>query len=166
MHPDPKLRRRPMPAVVAVAVLMSAPVAAHAAGPFAGLDGYWLGTGTISIKDGTKERMRCRGQYIVQKDDTNLQLSLRCDSDSYQFHVTSYTDANEGSLSGYWSEDTRNISGQVAGRATAGRVQISVRSGSFSATMVIQLRADRQQVVIRPSAGDVTEVAATMTRAR
>ena len=98
--------------LLAVAML-AAPGAALAAGPFAGLDGYWVGTGTVSLRSGTKERMRCKAQYTVNAEGSNLQISLTCDSDTYKFHVNSYVNAAGGSLSGNWSETTRNVSGRV-----------------------------------------------------
>ena len=39
------------------------PIDARAAGPFAGLAGNWIGSGTISMKNGTNERIRCRATY-------------------------------------------------------------------------------------------------------
>jgi hypothetical protein len=149
------------------ALVVVAPDRATAAGPFDGLDGLWAGVGTIALRDGTKERMRCRGQYLVRDDANNLQLSLICNSDSYQFHVNSYTASADGRLSGRWSETTRNVSGQVTGTATQGRVDISVSGGAvFAATMSLSLRSDKQSVVIKPTGTGVAQVSATLQRMR
>ena len=40
---------------------MAGGTAAYAAGPFAGMDGSWSGSGTVSFDSGTKERMSCHG---------------------------------------------------------------------------------------------------------
>ena len=61
---------------------------AEAVGPFQSLAGTWSGTGTISMKDGGHERIRCRGTYAVQSAGNNLQQELRCASDSYKFEMT------------------------------------------------------------------------------
>src|SRR4051812_31193443 len=67
------------------------PVPAQAeAGPFATLSGVWTGGGTVSLENGTKERLRCRVQYVTTNEGNNLQQSLNCDSASYHFHVNAY----------------------------------------------------------------------------
>eukprot|EP01035_Chromulina_nebulosa_P053727 gene53727-73468_t len=43
------------------AAMMVSVTAGHAqSGPFAGFDGSWSGTGTVSLSDGSSERIRCR----------------------------------------------------------------------------------------------------------
>src|ERR1700685_658529 len=66
-------------AVVAALVLSTS--AGHAqARPFAGFNGAWSGNGTVSLSDGSTERLRCRALYQI--DDTGLVLkqTLRCAS--------------------------------------------------------------------------------------
>ena len=46
----------------ATALLLSAS-ASYAEGPFAGFEGAWSGTGTVSLSDGSKERIRCKANY-------------------------------------------------------------------------------------------------------
>ncbi len=154
-------------AMLAVLLIAAVPGAALAAGPFAGLDGYWVGTGTVSLRKGTKERMRCRAQYMVNEDGSNLQISLTCDSDTYHYHVNSYANADGGSLSGNWSETTRNVSGQIGGKASPGRLQVRLSAGGqFGATMVVALKADRMTVIVTPKGTSVAGVSASLSRAR
>jgi hypothetical protein len=137
-------------------------------GPFAGLEGGWNGTGTISLTDGTKERMRCRNQYIVTNAGTNLQQALLCNSDSYEFHVNTYVNADpSGALSGSWTEVTRNVSGQVSGNVGGGKISVSVGPvATFSATMTITTTGDKQSVQIAPKGTDVALVSVSLTRGR
>jgi hypothetical protein len=146
----------------------SASPAENASGPFAGLDGAWSGAGTVSLADGTKERMRCKNQYLVREEGNNLQQALRCTSDSYQFHVNTYVDAdNNGALSGNWTEMTRNVSGRVTGKVAGGKIEVSVgNAGAFSATMSIVTTGNLQVVKIRPKGTDVTLVSVTLSKAR
>src|SRR6266478_664526 len=55
--------------LIAAAVLFVASVcgsAGHAqSGTFAGLGGSWHGGGTVSLDDGSTERIRCRANYAV-----------------------------------------------------------------------------------------------------
>ena len=137
-------------------------------GPFVSLDGIWSGSGTISLADGTKERMRCRNQYLVREGGNNLQQALRCTSDTYEFHVNTYVDAHdEGALSGNWSEMTRNVSGRVTGKVAGNKIQVGVGNlGGFSAKMSIVTTGNRQAVKIEPTGTDVTLVSVTLTKAK
>src|SRR5436305_6849719 len=49
------------------AALMLSVTASHAqaAGPFAGFDGNWSGTGTVALSNGTTENIRCKADYKV-----------------------------------------------------------------------------------------------------
>jgi hypothetical protein len=144
-----------------------APPAAEAAGPFAGLDGYWVGTGTVSLRSGTKERMRCKAQYMVSAEGSNLQISLTCDSDTYKYHVNSYANADAGSLSGNWSETTRNVSGSLSGRASPGKLQVRLSAGGqFGASMSVALTGNRMSVTVTPKGTSVAGVTASLNRAR
>ena len=151
--------------VLALALPASLPAAA--AGPFAGLDGYWVGTGTVALRNGTKERMRCKAQYLVNPEGSNLQISLTCDSDTYAFHVNSYANAAGGSLSGNWSETTRNVSGSLSGRASPGKLQVRLSAGGqFGAGMNVAIQSNRMAVTVTPSGTSVRSVTASLDRAR
>src|SRR5947199_9917534 len=78
-------------------------------GPFAGMAGVWAGGGTVTLDDGSSERIRCRATYAVSRDGSGLNQSLTCASDSYRFNLASNVVASGGSLSGTWSESSRGI---------------------------------------------------------
>ena len=153
--------------ILVAVVMLATPVAALAAGPFAGLDGYWVGTGTVSLRSGTKERMRCKAQYMVNPEGSNLQISLTCDSDTYKFHVNSYANADNGSLTGNWSETTRNVSGGLSGRASPGKLQVRLNAGGqFGASMAVTMKSNQMAVSVTPSGTSVAGVSASLSRAR
>src|SRR5437773_1886626 len=101
-------------AAVAFFVTSLAASTGHAqSGPFAGMAGNWSGGGTVTLDDGSKERIRCRATYAVGAGGTGLNLSLTCASDSYKFILSSNVVAQGGALSGTWSESSRGISGNL-----------------------------------------------------
>src|SRR6201994_4274681 len=72
------------------AALMLSVSAGHAqSGPFAGFDGTWSGNGTVSLSDGSTERIRCKADYKVNGNGLNLKQNLHCASDSYKFDLSS-----------------------------------------------------------------------------
>src|SRR5258708_18318306 len=74
---------------VSVFLLLIPSLSFAQAGPFDGLRGSWAGGGTISLSDGSTERIRCRASYIVAGSGSELRQSLRCASDSYKFDLSS-----------------------------------------------------------------------------
>jgi|SRR6516165_4219244 len=84
-----------------------AAAAATGPGALAALSGVWTGGGTMSLQNGTKERIRCRAQYVVTENGTNLQQSLRCDSDTDQIRINAHINDHGGSLSGGWAEEVQ-----------------------------------------------------------
>jgi len=141
----------------------SAPLLAQESGPFAILAGSWSGGGTVSVSNGTNERIRCNATYDVLNPKT-VQLSLRCASDSYNFNLLSKIVYEGGAISGSWTEANRNTAGRVSGRASGGQILVAVKGGSFSADLTLQTRGDRQSVTIRSTGSDVTGASITMTR--
>jgi hypothetical protein len=154
-------------AIIAATILSISIAHAEDAQPFAGFEGAWAGDGMISLADGSTEKIRCKNQYLVTESGSNLQQALRCASDSYQFQVNTFVDVDgSGALSGNWTEVTRNVSGPVTGSIGAGRVAVSVGSGShFSATMSIVTNGNRQEVKIEPKGTDVKLVAISLDKA-
>ena len=133
--------------------------------PFSGISGSWAGDGIIAMSNGTKERIRCRAIYSSPALPVEMNQSLRCASDSYQFDVQSQVRAApDGGLSGTWSEAVHGVSGDVSGRVAAGRIETSVDALGFSAHLSVSTQGKRQSVSIRPDGGDVESVTITMQR--
>jgi hypothetical protein len=142
--------RRLIFAVVAlfVASVSGSPSYAQS-GPFAGMAGNWSGGGTVTLDDGSSERIRCRATYAVGDGGTGLNQSLTCASDSYRFILSSNVVAQGSALSGTWSESSRGVSGNLEGRGSNGNFQVVVSAPGFTASLSLATRGNRQSVVIR-----------------
>jgi hypothetical protein len=122
---------------------------AQAGGPFAGMAGVWSGGGTVTLDDGSTERIRCRATYAVGAGGNGLQQTLTCASDSYKFNLSSSVTAQGSAVTGTWSEASRNINGAIEGRSSPGVVQVVATAPGFSANISLTTRGNRQSVVIR-----------------
>jgi hypothetical protein len=131
--------------------------------PFAGMAGVWSGAGTIELDDGAKERIRCRATYAVSHDGDGLNQSLVCASDSYKFDLRSDVTANNGVLSGSWSEASRNVSGSLEGRAGRGQFNVVVSAPSFTANVSLRTTGNKQSVSIT-SQGQIKSASISLTR--
>jgi hypothetical protein len=111
--------------------------------------GVWSGGGTVTLDDGSTERIRCRATYAVGNGGNGLNQSLTCASDSYRFNLATNVVASGGSLSGTWSESSRGLNGRLEGRGANGNFQVIASSQGFTANISLTTRGNRQSVVIR-----------------
>jgi hypothetical protein len=118
-------------------------------GPFAGMAGVWSGAGTVTLDDGSTERIRCRATYAVGAGGNGMQQTLTCASDSYKFNLSSNVIAQGSAIAGTWNESSRNINGNIEGRTGGGVVQVIASAPGFSANISLTTRGNRQSVIIR-----------------
>src|SRR6188472_4064883 len=107
---------------VGAAIVLSASVSQAQSGLFAGFDGSWAGNGSVTLSDGSTERIRCKADYKVNGTGLSLKQNLHCASDSYKFDLTSDVTSNGDRISGNWSEASRNINGNLQGTAGGGQI--------------------------------------------
>ena len=140
--------RRPAFAAVAFFMVAGATTASHAqaGGPYAGMQGTWSGGGTVTLDDGSSERIRCRATYQVA--GPVMEMSLTCASDAYKFNLRANTQAEGGNVAGTWSETSRNISGSLQGRGGGGNFQVVAATAGFNANIALKTTGNKQTVAI------------------
>ena len=149
-------------AVLAASMLLLASPGQAQSGPFANLAGAWSGSGKILVKDGGSESIRCRATYTVA--GAGLNQVLRCASDSYRFDLTTNVTAAGNTLSGNWSETSRNVNGTLGGRINGETIDALVEANGFSATLNMRTSGNRQTIAIRSMNTDLRGVDITLTR--
>jgi hypothetical protein len=146
------------------AALMLSVSAGHAqSGPFVGFNGAWSGNGTVSLSDGTTERIRCKANYKVNDTGLALKQSLQCASDSYKFDLSSDVTSQGDRISGSWSEASRNIFGNLQGTAGGGQIEVFVEASGFAANLSLRTNGNKQTVQIS-SKGEIRGVTITMVK--
>lgn len=145
-----------------LAVTAGTPNAAE--NPFARFTGNWSGSGTITVQDGARERIRCRGSYRASETGSGLSMSLRCASDSYKFELASDITYDGGNISGSWNETSRQVFGTLAGRMTATHIQATASAVGFNATLSLATRGNSQSVSIKSPGSEISEVAVSLAR--
>jgi hypothetical protein len=135
------------------------PGAAEGLGAFSG---SWSGGGTITVSNGSRERIRCRSTN--RSEGRNLSLSLRCASDSYKFELASDLKSEGNNISGSWNETTRGVFGQLDGRISGGRIQATASAVGFTATLLISSSGSALSVSIRSPGSEISEVSISMSR--
>jgi hypothetical protein len=150
-------------AAVFTALVLSTSAGHTQTRPFAGFDGAWSGSGTVSMSDGSTERLRCRADYKVDRTGLGLKQTLRCASDSYKFDLSSDVTSQGDRVSGQWTETNRNIFGSLQGTAGSGRIDVTVEAPGFTASLALRTNGNRQTVQIS-SKGDIRGVSITMVK--
>jgi hypothetical protein len=157
--------------VVAAGISLLSPVAYaqqgtadFTVGPFENLAGTWSGSGTITMKDGGHERVRCSGTYTVGSGGNTMRNELRCSSDSYKVEMTTDVTQTGDQLAGNWTENTRHVAGRVSGRATPTSINARAEGDTFTALLAVTTHGDRQSISIQSPGSEVSDVSVTMTR--
>jgi hypothetical protein len=166
-----KSRRLPFPVTVLSCCLLAAALfvapAMAANGPLAEFVGSWSGAGTLRPANGAAERIRCKAEYRqLGTSQHEINLHLRCASDSYNFDLSGdFTADEQDHVSGQWTERSRNIGGIAIGNAQGDRLQLHVESSAFSAEMVMVTRGRRQSVTLESrGGGQVIKASITLGR--
>ncbi|OKO69536.1 hypothetical protein [Bradyrhizobium sp. AS23.2] len=137
--------------LIAAAVLFAAGIANSESkaqsGPFAPMAGSWNGGGVVTLDDGSTERIRCRAKYAPI--GPTMEMSLTCASDAYKFHLGANVRAEGSSITGSWSEASRNISGSLQGRGGGGNFEVVVSAAGFNANIALRTSGNKQTVTMR-----------------
>lgn len=159
---------RMLVAIIAMTFLVGGYGSGHAqeGGAFARLAGEWTGGGTIELANGSHEPLRCRAAYDVLGQRSNLQLNIRCASDSYNFDLRGSATLTGSGISGSWSESTRNVGGRISGAAHGDKIDVVAESSTFTANLILTTRGNRQSVTIRPKEADSAIRGATINLQR
>ena len=104
--------------------------------------------GTLDYANGAHERLSCRAAYNVQ-GGSNLQLTIRCASESSRIDLTGSAQESGGRVTGTWNEASRNIGGQLSGTAQGNSVRVIASSPVFSASLGLTTQGAKQSVSIR-----------------
>jgi hypothetical protein len=157
-----EIRARNRRLLIAAAVLFVAGIAnpqgKAQSGPFAPLAGSWSGSGTVTLDDGSTERIRCRAKYAPV--GPTMEMSLTCASDAYKFNLGANVRAEGNTITGSWSEASRNISGSLQGRGGGGNFEVVASTAGFNANIALRTSGSKQSVRMRADsqfrAADIT----------
>ena len=140
--------RRLTYAAVAFFVTAFAASTSHAqSSAFAGMAGTWSGPGTVTLDDGSSERIRCRATYKVA--GASMEMSLTCASDAYRFNLLATVVAQGGEVTGNWSETSRNVGGSIQGRGANGSFQVIAQAAGFSSSISLKTSGSKQQIAMK-----------------
>ena len=142
-----KARRLTFAAVAFFLTAFAASASYAQASAFAGMAGTWSGPGTVTLDDGSSERIRCRATYKVA--GASMDMSLTCASDAYRFNLLAAVVAQGGEVTGNWSETSRNVGGSIQGRGANGSFQVVAEAAGFNASISLKTSGNKQQIAMK-----------------
>lgn len=136
---------------------------AHAAkaSPVKLLLGSWGGGGIMKLTDGSSERIRCNGYYTG--GGTQLGMVIRCTSSSNKVEMRSKLSLNANRISGSWEERTFNAEGQLSGKISGQKMNMSI-SGAVVGSMNVKFSKRQQVVTIRTNNIEMKSLNITLKR--
>jgi hypothetical protein len=142
-----KARRLTFAAVAFFLTAFAASTSYAQSSAFAGMAGTWSGPGTVTLDDGSSERIRCRATYKVA--GASMDMSLTCASDAYRFNLLAAVVAQGGEVTGNWSETSRNVGGSIQGRGANGSFQVIAQAAGFSSNISLKTTGNKQSIAMR-----------------
>jgi hypothetical protein len=152
---------RTLAPLVAASVFLASPGYSQTVDPFTNLRGNWGGSGTMTLKDGEKERLVCDAQYTGSA--TQLRLVIGCKSSFNEIRMNASLSANSGRLLGTWEESTYKAIGTISGIATENNIKFYI-GGNVLGTMNVQYTKTRQSVAIKTTGVSLQDVNLKLTR--
>ena len=163
------MRTRKLKSAAAALVMtmgsMMGPSVAHAdaSALFKQLVGSWRGEGDLELMDGTRERLSCRGYYVLKSQGDGLSIATLCNSPNRKFEIRSLVAKSASGVSGQWEERTFHANGQISGSASGTTLDLSF-SGTIDGTISISLKGKTHSVSVSAAGAGVKAVSISLTR--
>jgi len=151
-------------AVALAMYVLAAAAGPAAAGPIEDMAGYWSGAGTVLLKGGETERVKCVVVYKVGAGSTLIKQTLRCASADYNISGAAELRVQGAQVSGNWEEKTHSATGDVSGRYTGSSFVLSIQGASFTAAMNVGLSSCKQSITISPKGLDVRRISMNLAK--
>src|SRR6202163_2098841 len=143
-------------------ILATAP--ARAEPGFDNVAGSWSGGGSMKPKDGPRERVRCKVDYIVKNTGQSVKMNVRCASDAYKMDLSANIDQNGTALSGNWFESQYRQGGKVSGQNVNGVIEAKVESDTITALLTVRTKGSRQTFVMESPGAWISQVSIDLVR--
>ena len=148
---------------VSALLLSSTPAISAQRTAFTGLGGAWSGGGTVSLSDGSTERIRCRANYSLGGGGTILKRPSVAQATATISISSAMSSFKAAAFQGTWNESSRNINGTLQGRASGDRITVFVEAAGFAANLILTTHGDRQSISIN-SQGAIKNVSLALVR--
>lgn len=142
-------------------ILAAAPACAES---FDSVAGSWSGSGSMKPKDGPRELVRCKVDYVPKNAGQSVKMDVRCASDAYKMDLSANIDQNGSVLSGNWFESQYRQGGKVSGQNVNGLIEARVESDTITALLTVRTKGNHQTFVMESPGAWVSQVSIDLLR--
>lgn len=128
------------------------------------LDGYWTGTGTVKLANGSTEQVKCVVTYRVDPTLTTIRQNIRCASAAYKINGKADFKVAGNDVTGTWEETNYAATGDVVGRVLDTGFALKIKAPTFSANMKLGTSPCKQSIEIEPEGLDVRQISISLTK--
>ncbi len=118
----------------------------------------------MTTKDGPRERVRCKVDYIVKNASQSVKMNVRCASDAYKMDLSANIDQSGTALSGNWFESEYRQGGQVSGQNVNGLIEAKVESATITALLTVRTKGSHQTFVMESPGAWISQVSIDLAR--
>ena len=148
----------------AFALTVISALPAHAQSTFTSIDGAWSGDGTVHLRGGTQERIRCRASYDPSSGGQSVELKLHCASDGWNFDLSGSVVQNGISISGTWFESVNRVGGRITGQYNDGLMEARAEGDVVVALLTVKTTGARQSFLMKAPGALVEQVSIDLHR--
>jgi hypothetical protein len=148
-------------AILLVCTVSAGTADAITVNPFSAVIGKWSGSGLMTMRDGTRERIACDAEHTG--NSLQLRLVIHCPAGERDIRLVARLSSNNGRLLGFWEEKYFNAAGAISGVASENEIKFNV-SGNVNGTMLVTYTKNTQQVVITTQQVPLASLKIDMTR--
>jgi hypothetical protein len=78
-----------------------------------------------------------------------MEMNLTCASDAYKFNFQAAVEAQNGEVTGNWTESSRNVGGSIQGRGAHGTFQVVAQAAGFNASIALKTTGNKQSISLK-----------------
>jgi hypothetical protein len=131
---------------------------------FENVAGSWSGSGSMKPKDGPRERVKCKVNYVLKNAGQSVKMNVRCASDAYKMDLSANIDQSGTALSGNWFESQYRQGGKVSGQNVNGLIEAKVEGDTITALLTVRTKGSRQTFVMESPGVWISQVSIDLVR--
>lgn len=125
---------------------------------FVMLRGSWRGSGSLHLKGGHREQVRCTSKVKVVSAGRKANQTIRCINPRYQVYFVSSAINSGGRITGSWSDKRNGTNGEISGNIKGQILSLRLTTQGQSASLNIHVTKCRQSMNLRSYSGDIERI--------
>jgi hypothetical protein len=110
------------------------------------------------------ESIRCQASYDPSSNGQSVQLELHCESDGWNFDLSSSVVQSGISISGTWFESVNRVGGRITEQYNGGLMEARAEGDIVAALLTVKTTGERQSFLMEAPGGRVERLSIDLHR--